>query len=225
MNIELVSKKVEWVVGEGVRTTIKVQASVPHFSGLGKMKSITHKHEIYIQPGESTDNPQVLLKVGSVERDKWVAALHDWLATTDYIEEWKEEAAKYRHVVSQVDLPANAATWPGHIAYESHGVDKDPHALTYKLMIGEVGFFISVVVMAKYEGAVAYIGLQEPDEYYLEYNTSYIKVDEVPLSYPITVNSMKAAVGPAVDDFLSKVGQLVGEPLVEQPPPEGFYDI
>lgn len=228
MNIELVSKKVDWV--EGVRTCIKVEATIPHFSGLGTRMDMKYKHELYIQQGEGTDSPQISVKVGKIlacERVEWVAVLHDWLATTNYVEEWIEEAAKYRYIISQIDLPADAAIYPAHIGYDSHGLGEAeylPHALTYKLMIGTIQFFLSVVVRAKYEGAVAYVGLQEPDDYYEEYNTSYIKVGEVPLTYPITVHSVKAAIGPAVDAFLSKVAELVGEPVLEQPPTEDFYD-
>lgn len=236
MEIKLVDKKVEWVPGEGVRTTIKVTAQVPHYSDLGTRMTMQYKHEIYYVDTRmtmqlkheiyiaGTGSPTVSLKVGNslgAEKGKWVAILHDWLATTNYVEEWEEEVAKYRYVISQVDLPADTAVWPGHITYNSHGVGKDSHALTYKLMMGEIGFFISVVVMAKYEGALGYIGLQEADDYYDE--STYLRMGEVPLTYPITVDSVKAAVGPAVDTFLSKVGQLASEPLVEELPPEDFY--
>jgi hypothetical protein len=90
-------------------------------------------------------------------------------------------------------------------------------------MMGEKDFYISVDVVAKYEGVVADIEIVEPDDYYLEYGTSRMNVGEVPLTYPITVGSVKAAVGPALDTFLSKVGQLVGKPVVEMLPPEDFY--
>lgn len=220
MQIELVSKKVEWVPGEGVHTHIKVQASIPHFSGMGSMMAMNYKHEIHIA---GTDKPIVSLDIGTSTgikggRDAWVAALHDWLATSNYIEEWEGEAVKYRHVVSQVDLP----THPIIIGREY--ASTDCHALTYELMVGEKDFYISVEVVAKYEGAIANLAIVEPDNYYEEYGTSSIRVGEIPLTYPITVHSVKAAIGPAVDAFLSKVGELAGEPVVGMPPPEYFYD-
>jgi hypothetical protein len=214
--MKLVSKKTQWVPDKGVLTIINVSTSIPYFSGLGKMLTTKYNHEVCIT---GIDSPMVSLKVGgpTSEKDKWEADIHDWLAATDYLAEWEQQAANYRYVLSQVDLPATPTTWDYHIAYKSFGVRADECcALNYHLMMGGLDRYLSVVVMAEYDRAMAYIGVVEPDDNHMEYGTSYVGMSEYSLSYPITADSIRAVIGPAIDVFVGKLQKLASMGIVEE---------
>ncbi len=211
--MKLVSKKVKWVPGEGVRSIIELSTSIPYFSGLGKMLTTKYNHEVCIT---GIDEATVSLKVGgpNSEKDKWEADVHDWLATTDYLAEWEKEAANYRYVVSQVGLPAPASPWGEHIAYTSFSVDYhvEPCALCYKLMLGQDAMALSVVVVAKYDWVTAYVGVLEDND--CEGYNSYVGMNEYRLRYPVTVDSVKAVLGPAIDAFVGKLRALADMDVV-----------
>ena len=214
--MKLVSKKTHWLPDKGPRTIIEVCTSIPYFSGLGKMLTTKYNHEVCIT---GTDQAVVSLKVGgpSSEKGKWEADIHDWLATTDYLAEWEQEAANYRYVLLQVDLPANPTTWDYHIAYKSFGVKgNECCAINYHLMMGGPAHYLSVVVMAKHDGAITYIGVVEPDDNHMEYGTSYVSMGEYKLSYPVTVDSIRVVMGPAIDVFMGKLLALAGMDVVEE---------
>jgi hypothetical protein len=214
--MKLVSKRTQWVPGGGPRTSIELSTSIPYFSGLGKMLTTKYNHEVCIA---GINEAAVSLNVGgpNSEKDKWEAAIQDWLATTDYLAEWEQEAANYRYVLSQVDLPAAPNTWDYHIAYKSFGVRADEYcALNYHLMMGGLDRYLSIVVMAEHNRAMAYIGVVEPDDNHMEYGTSYVAMGEYSLSYPVTVDSIRAVIGPAIDVFMGKLQELAGMDVVEE---------
>ena len=133
-------------------------------------------------------------------RDEWIAAIHDWVIDNGLGQEWEREAKEYRDVISQVHLPPVSK-------YDQPSMFSDHlgKTLTYKLVAGDDDLYISMKVEVRPSLSYVAVGIIQADDK----RENYIYLGEYSLSLPITEDSIKAIVKPAIARFMGKVGALL----------------
>lgn len=169
------------------------------------------------------DEPQVSFKIdGFVPNDDrgssglstytaWEASLWEWLVSEGYLTKWHEEAATYKRVLSQVELPYRPLMEPLQTVVAS---DK---CLVYDLSAGapgdedtQEGIYIRMLVMVNTDGVHVTVDLVNEDSY----GSTYTYMGERTTTLPLTLDSLKATVNPVVEEFVARVRALMGQPVL-----------
>lgn len=203
MHIELTSKNTWWYGSKGV--VIHAQVDVHEYAapvgtepGLSRMPSI-QRLSIYLT-GTDT-KPKV-----EISRASWsfgteptedaaaalTADLHHWLERVNPLG-WRQEVDRYQAALSRVDLPC-----------PPEDVQTEDKALIYKVtVVGEDDFNIALPLEVKHDSSRVSVGLVKGGA------ENYIYIGDCYIDGTISLDTLKAAIMPAMERFMKGVQNLM----------------
>lgn len=206
-NIELIDRSTCWKGDKGV---------VMHCQVRRCWHSLLHPSPDYlITMGKARDYDVTIW--GTTEPTIWVKAMdarsgyvdptiitntaineevRQWLATTDYIGEWKGEADKYKAAIAKVDLP-----------HPPEDVQSEGKYLTYRFVIeGGRGYSIPLVLEVDADSTRVTVGVQEVGN-----DDRYVHIGTANLSNAVTMENVRCAVEGTLYEFIADLRDVVRE--------------
>lgn len=203
MYIELTSKNVYWYGSKGVVIHARVDVheyAVPQGTepSLSRMPSI-QRLGVYLTGTESEPEVEITRaswSFGTEPTEEAVAALkadlNQWIERVNPLG-WREEVARYQQALSRVDLPC-----------PPEDVQTEDKALIYKVtVVGEDDFNIALPLEVKHDSSRVSVGLVKGVA------ENFIYIGDCYINGTINLDTLKAAVMPAMERFMAGVQNLM----------------
>lgn len=199
MHIELTSKNVYWYGSKGVviHAQVNVHEEIEDLKpGLVKIGAV---QRLEIDLTGTDTKPEISIqksgwsKLQSVDDATLVEDLHRWVMAGNPLG-WDQEVAKYQAGLSKVDLPC-----------PPEDVQTENKCLIYKVtIVGEDDFKVALPLEVKEKTAMVSIGLLKGGA------QNYINIGDCYIDDTINLDTLKAAVMPAMERFMKGVQNLMG---------------